>query len=77
MEVDVKGCPMIRMGEWVSVSSSTGLLIFFSCVLHLSHAVICTSFININPAVPIPKGVIFCMQNYKCLEWFAIVDGFQ
>ena len=51
------------------------VLIFFSCVLHLLHAVICTSCIN--PAVPIPKGVIFCMQNYKCLEWFAIVDGFQ
>jgi len=25
MEKGVKGCPMIRMGEWVSVSSGTGL----------------------------------------------------
>jgi len=24
MEKGVKGCPMIRMGEWVSVSSGTG-----------------------------------------------------
>jgi len=76
-EVD-KGCPMIRMGEWVSVSSSilvyTGspgpttvkrlcecnVMIFFSCVLHLSHVVICTSFIN--HAVPISKGVIFACR---------------
>jgi len=32
-------------------------MIFFSCVLHLSHAVIRTSCIN--PAVPILKGVKF------------------
>jgi len=25
MEEDDKGCPMIRMGEWVNVSSGTGL----------------------------------------------------
>jgi len=32
--------------------------------------------LHVTPLYQFQKESFFCMQSYKYLEWFAIVDGF-